>query len=49
MTVLEGPEYQAARDRIKGNPVISMMAAGVVTVPLAQNWRTKTGRPAPIS
>lgn len=36
MTVLEGPDYQAARDRIKGNPVISMMAAGIATVPLAQ-------------
>jgi hypothetical protein len=36
MTVLEGPDYQAARDRIKGNPVISMMAAGVAAVPLAQ-------------
>ena len=36
MTVLEGPEYQAARDRIKGNPVISQMAAGVATVPLAE-------------
>jgi hypothetical protein len=36
MSVLESPEYQAARDRIKGNPVISMMAAGVVTVPLAE-------------
>ena len=36
MTVLEGPEYQATRDRIKGNPVISMMAAGVATVRLTQ-------------
>ena len=36
MTVLEGPEYQAARDRIKGNAVISMMAAGIAAVPLAQ-------------
>ena len=36
MTVLEGPDYQAARDRIKGNPVISMMAAGIAAVPLAQ-------------
>ena len=36
MTVLEGPDYQDARDRIKGNPVISMMAASVATVPLAQ-------------
>ncbi len=36
MTVLEGPEHLAARDRIKGNPVISMMAAGIAAVPLAQ-------------
>jgi hypothetical protein len=36
MTVLEGPDYQAARDRIKGNPVIGIMAAGVATVPLAE-------------
>jgi hypothetical protein len=36
MTVLESPDYQAARDRIKGNPIISMMAAGVAAVPLAE-------------
>jgi len=36
MNVLESPDYQNARDRIKGNPVISMMAAGVATVPLAE-------------
>ena len=36
MTVLEGPDYQNARGRIKGNPVIRMMAASVATVPLAQ-------------
>jgi hypothetical protein len=36
MTVLENPDYQNARGRIKGNPVISMMAAGVAAVPLAQ-------------
>jgi hypothetical protein len=36
MTALESPDYQIARDRIKGNPVISMMAAGVATVPLAE-------------
>lgn len=36
MAVLESPEYQEARDRIKGNPVIAMMAAGVATVPLAE-------------
>jgi hypothetical protein len=33
MTALESPDYQIARDRIKGNPVISQMAAGVATVP----------------
>jgi len=36
MNVLESRDYQAARERIKGNPIISMMAAGVVTVPLAE-------------
>jgi hypothetical protein len=36
MTALESPDYQIARDQIKGNPVISMMAAGVATVPLAE-------------
>jgi len=36
MSVLESGDYQAARERIKGNPVIAMMAAGVVTVPLAE-------------
>jgi hypothetical protein len=36
MTVLESPDYQAARDRIKGNVVVSWMAAGVATMPLAQ-------------
>lgn len=36
MAVLESPDYQAARERLKGNPVIAMMAAGVVTVPLAE-------------
>lgn len=36
MTVLESPDYQAARNRIKGNLVISMMAAGVATMPLAE-------------
>jgi hypothetical protein len=35
MTALESPDYQIARDRIKGNPVVSKMAAGV-TVPLAE-------------
>jgi hypothetical protein len=36
MRVRESPGYQIARDRINGNPVIAMMAAGVVTVPLAE-------------
>ncbi len=36
MTVHEGPDYQNARDQIKGNPVIRMMAASVATMPLAQ-------------
>jgi hypothetical protein len=35
MAVAESRHYQAARERIKGNPIIAMMAAGVVTVPLA--------------
>lgn len=35
MTALASPDYQIARDRIKGNPVIVKMAAGVATVPLA--------------
>ena len=36
MAVLESPDYQAARERLHGNPVIAMMAAGVATVPLAE-------------
>jgi hypothetical protein len=36
MRVLESPGYQIARERINGNPVIAMMAAGVVTVPLGE-------------
>ena len=36
MTGIESPDYQIARDQIKGNPVIATMAAGVVTVPLAE-------------
>jgi hypothetical protein len=36
MTTLESPDQQAARDLIKGNAVIAMMAAGVATVPLAE-------------
>ncbi len=35
MTALESPDYPAARSRIKGNPIIATMAAGVATVPLA--------------
>ncbi|MGH3284251.1 MAG: DUF4192 family protein [Streptosporangiaceae bacterium] len=35
MTALESLDYQIARDRMKGNPVITKMAAGVATVPLA--------------
>jgi hypothetical protein len=35
MTALESPDYQITRDRIKGNPLITRMAAGVATVPLA--------------
>lgn len=36
MIVFESPDYQAACDLIKGNPVIAMMAAGVATVPPAE-------------
>ena len=36
MTALESADYQIAHDRIKGNPVISKMAAGVATAPLAE-------------
>jgi hypothetical protein len=36
MSVVESRDYQAARDRIKGNPIIAMMAASVVTVPLTE-------------
>ena len=35
MTVFESGGYQAARDQIKGNPIIGQMAAGVATIPLA--------------
>jgi len=35
MTSLESPDYQTARDRMKGNQIIAAMAAGVATVPLA--------------
>jgi hypothetical protein len=36
MSALESRDYQAAREQIKDNPIIAMMAAGVVTVPLAE-------------
>jgi hypothetical protein len=36
MIAIESPRYQIARDRIKDNPIISQMAAGVATVPLAE-------------
>ena len=36
MSVLESPEYRAARERIKGNPIIEMMGAGVAAVPLPE-------------
>jgi hypothetical protein len=36
MAALESPDYQNARDQIKGNPIISQMAAGVATVALAE-------------
>ena len=36
MSTLKSSDYQAARDLIKGNAVIAMMAAGVATVPLAE-------------
>ena len=36
MAALESPHYQNARDQIKGNPIISQMAAGVATVALAE-------------
>jgi len=36
MAVLESRDYQAARERLQGNPIIAMMAAGVVTVPVAE-------------
>jgi hypothetical protein len=35
MSSLESPDYQIARDQIKGNPVIAQMAVGIATVPLA--------------
>ena len=36
MAALESDDYQAARERLDGNPIIALMAAGVVTVPLAK-------------
>jgi len=36
MSVVESRDYHAARERIKGNPIIAIMAAGVVTVPLPE-------------
>ena len=36
MAVLESPDFRAARERLLGNPVIAMMAAGVAAVPLAE-------------
>jgi hypothetical protein len=36
MSVFESPRYQQARDRMKGNPVIALMAAGIAVVPLAE-------------
>lgn len=36
MAVAESRDYQDARDRIKGNPIIAMMAAQVAAVPLAE-------------
>lgn len=32
---IESPRYQAARDRLRGNPVIAQLATGIATVPLA--------------
>jgi hypothetical protein len=43
--VRESPGYQIARERINGNPVIAMMAAGVVTLPLGE-LAHEEGRPA---
>jgi len=36
MTVLEGLDYQNARNRIKDNPIITKMAVGVATGPLPE-------------
>ena len=36
MPALESPRYQNARDQIKGNPIISQMAAGVAAVALTE-------------
>jgi hypothetical protein len=36
MTALESPHYQIAREKIKGNPIISQMGAGIATVRLTE-------------
>ena len=36
MAVREPDDYEAARERLEGNPIITLMAAGAVTVPLAE-------------
>jgi hypothetical protein len=36
MAVLESHDHHDARERLKGNPIIAVMAAGVATVPLAE-------------
>jgi hypothetical protein len=36
MSVFQSPRYQQACDRMKGNPVIRSMAAGIAGVPLAE-------------
>jgi len=36
MSVFESPRYQQARGRMKGNPVILLMAAGIASVPLTE-------------
>jgi hypothetical protein len=46
MSVVESRDYQAARDRIKGNPIIATMAASVVIVPLTE-LADEDGTPRP--
>lgn len=36
MSVPDSLEYQTARERIAGNPIIEMMAAGVAAAPLPE-------------